>query len=113
MCTTDKRSPLKDLSNSTRNKPARNKHKLFAQKCTQILDETVDITQPEPARVDVIENVHITVKKKAATNSRVPKSRKNSVNTETSKHKEGMKKKENNSVKEASKKNVKTRDRRH
>ena len=99
---------MKDLSNSTRNKPTKNRHKLFAQKFTQILDETVDLTQPEPARVDNIENVHITVKKKIASKSKLPKSSKKSINAEVPKEKE-LKKKENKSEKEVGKKNVKTR----
>ena len=50
------RSPLKDVSNKTR------KHKLFkASQCLE-LEDTFD--QSQPSRVEHIENVHITAKKK-------------------------------------------------
>lgn len=60
------RSPLRDLSNTRRSRTGtRAKHKLLSQKFSQVLDDTFD--QNQPSKVDHIENVHITQKKKVST----------------------------------------------
>jgi len=76
------RSPFRDLSNTRRSKTGtRTKHKLLSQKCSQLLDETFD--QNQPSKVDHIENVHITQKKKEPSKPKTKQSRKTKFNGES------------------------------
>ena len=69
LSSTERRSPLKDLSNATCSKPAKSRHKLFPQKQSQVLDETFDDTQS--SKIGYIENVHITAKKQVPVKAKV------------------------------------------
>ena len=59
------------MSNATRTKPVKGRHKLLPQKQSQVLEETFDDTQS--SKVGFIENIHLTSKKQVSAKSKVKK----------------------------------------
>ena len=79
-----RRSPLRDVSNSRTKTSNRTRHKLFPQKFSQVLDETIDPTQSLPVKVvGHIENVHVTLKKTVPTKSKTLRKTKSKTETVT------------------------------